>query len=114
MAVILYRKGDADVVRGVTCEAGRFAVSSMAGALKSGWVSNPNDLVNSNVEKSEEKSGEEKSGEEATSKKEDESEENAGLLEPTNSVRAAAKAAGIEGWEKKRIKTLEAELSNGN
>jgi len=111
MAVILYRKGTTDVIRGVTCESGRFEVSSMAGALRGEWVANPNDLVSSNDEKTKE-DGKEGTGKEAEGKKADEGEEITGLLAPTNDVRAAAKEAGIDGWEKKRIKTLEGELAN--
>lgn len=103
MAVTLYRKGDTHVVRGVTCESARFAVSSMAGALKGEWVANPKELVNSNDEQVEEEASEEESSEESEQAEE--------VKEPVlNEVRLAAKAAGIVGYEKKRIATLKNEL----
>lgn len=90
MAIVLYRKGDSHVVRGVACEASRFEVSSLKNALAAGWVVDP-----SQIDKA------------PTKEKADTN--NSGKLS-VDEVRAAAKEAGIEGYDKKRIKTLKAEL----
>lgn len=92
MKIALYRAGDTHTVRGIKCEVCRCEFLVMEDRLKEGWVKDPKELC-------------------AVAEAEDKPEE----TEPKqiDPIRQAAKDAGIDGWEKKRIKTLEAEL-NGN
>lgn len=106
MAVILYRKGNTHTVDGVQCEQGRFKVKQMPALLASGWTGNINDLRGSSEGLAEEVT--EEVSEEVPTKEEADTN-NSGKLSPQE-IREAAKEAGIEGWEKKRIATLEAEL----
>lgn len=86
MAVMLYTHGDEYEIRGVRCNLGRFDNDLLEEKLAEGWVINPADLVQTlNIETME-------------------------TEEPKHPVRIAAKAAGIEGWDKKRIGTLEEAL----
>lgn len=93
MAIQLYREGSTHTVRGVDCEIGNFQPIEMEAMLKEGWVKDPSEI---GVEAPKKPVKEEK-GKDDTS------------IDP---VRLAAKKAGIENWESKRIKTLEAELSD--
>ena len=43
--IALYRKGNTHVIRGVKCEMGRFETKRLQGCLNSGWVTNPQDLL---------------------------------------------------------------------
>ncbi len=87
MAIQLYRAGNTHTVRGIECELCNFDACEMDYQLNAGWCKSPEDI------------GHEQPEEES----EEESEEETAL----NPVRIAAKAAGIEGWDIKRIKTLE-------
>jgi len=84
MAIQLYKAGTDHVINGFECEIVNCKISSMQGMIADGWYAVPGAWIEE-VEEIEE--------------------------EPElDSVRGKAKAAGIEGWDKKRIKTLEAEL----
>ena len=80
MAIQLYKAGDTHEVRGVKCEVGNFDIGELDTQLKNGWVANEQDLI-----------------EESTA-------------EEVNPVRQAAKEKGIEGWETKRLNTLQAAI----
>ncbi|MEE9311618.1 MAG: hypothetical protein V3V10_04320 [Planctomycetota bacterium] len=43
--IALYRKGATHTIRGVTCEMGRFETKRLQSLLNSGWVTNPQDLL---------------------------------------------------------------------
>ncbi len=85
MAIQLYRPGTTHEVNGVKCEIGNFDISSMQGLIDIGWFT----TTDFNAQDEE---------------PELETEED------INPVRVDAREAGIEGWETKRIKTLQAEL----
>lgn len=78
--IVLYKKGDAHTVNGIQCEAQRFQNSELHVRLSQGWVANVSDL-----------------------------EEKKEKLDPEK-IRAKAKAANIEDWDKARIGTLQAKL----
>ena len=86
MAIQLYRAGDTHEVRGILCEVGNFEPHELDALLAQGWAKDPKDI----------------GGEESVSED---------VPDTLNPVRLQAKEAGIEGWENKRIKTLEAELA---
>ena len=88
MAIQLYRAGDTHEVRGILCEVGNFEPHELDVLLAQGWAKDPKDIGGVPEEPKAE-------------------------IEPDtlNPVRLQAKEAGIEGWENKRIKTLEAELA---
>jgi len=92
MAIQLYKAGTTHTVRGIECEAKNFAPREMDLMLSQGWVKDPSEL------------GE--SAPEVEVKTSQETDTN------INPVRLKAKEAGIDGWENKRIKTLEAELGD--
>lgn len=83
MGCILYREGKGTVEHGIECESTTCEIEHMEGLLNAGWSVNPPGY--SPV---------------VAAKEEDEAE-------TTNPVRLAAKEAGIEGWDTKRIGTLE-------
>jgi len=84
MSCVVYREGKGYVEHGIECEAAWVDVDQLEAHLNSGWSVNPPGYV-----------------------PEGEEDEDEGLDE----TRAAAKAAGIEGWDTKRIKTLKAALA---
>ena len=81
MACVVYREGSGYSENGVECEAAWVEVDQLDSYLNSGWSVN------------------------LPGTEDDDRDE--GLDE----TRAAAKAAGIEGWDTKRIKTLKAALA---
>ena len=87
MAIQLYRAGDTHEVRGILCEVGNFEPHELDALLAQGWAKDPKDIGGEKI---------------------DEVPDVPDSLHP---VRLQAKEAGIEGWENKRIKTLEAELA---
>jgi len=89
MAIQLYKAGDTHEVRGIKCEVRNFTNQEYGYWLENGWYLDPKDIPLESVEEAKEEVEEEKE------------------LHP---VRLAAKDAGIDGYEKKRIKTLEGEL----
>lgn len=89
MTIAVYKKGNSVTVRGIECDVCRCEFLEMEDKLNNGWVKDPSELVETEETKEVE-----------TPKQ----------LDP---IRQKAKDAGIDGWDKKRIKTLEAEL-NGN
>ena len=88
MAIQLYKQGTTHTVRGIECEVKNFDFDDMALMLSQGWVKDPSEL----------------SIQADTAPVEEASEESDTNIHP---VRLVAKNAGIEGWEIKRIKTLE-------
>lgn len=116
MAVLLYKKGNATVAKGVECDFIRVSIKSIAHYLANGYVSDPLELIEDKedaVQLQEEAEGstEEAATEEAEPvvTKEQADTNKSGKLS-TEEVRQAAKKAKISGWDKKRIKTLKAEL----
>ena len=53
MAISLYRDGDTHVIRGVTCEMGRFEVHEREHALSVGWRTKPEETVDVDQEENE-------------------------------------------------------------
>ena len=99
MAIQLYREGDTHEIKGIKCELSNFPIHQLDARLKEGWVKSPEDISNG-------KNDNEKDSEEKESEKIRTSEKGA------PDIRALAKEAGIEGWDTKRIKTLEAALND--
>lgn len=93
MAIQLYKQGTTHTVRGIECEVKNFDFDDMALKLSQGWVKDPSEL----------------SIQADTAPVEETSEDSDTNIHP---VRLKAKEAGIDGWDKKRIKTLETELSD--
>lgn len=85
MSCIVYREGKGTIEHGIECEAAYIEVDQLDAHLASGWSVNPPGF-----------------GAEAEGDEEDSLDE----------TRAAAKAAGIDGWDTKRIKTLKAALDS--
>lgn len=84
MAIAVYKKGNKHLVNGVPCEIVLcIDVSDMNAQLENGCVHDEKELLVSEEKESSEE---------------------------INPIRLAAKEAGIEGWETKRIKTLQALL----
>ena len=81
MAIQLYRKGSTHTVRGVECECKNFKTGDLTLLLKEGWVTDPSEI-----------------------------DKPVDVEQEMNPIREAAKEAGIEGWDTKRIKTLQAAL----
>ncbi len=94
MAIQLYKAGDSHEVRGIKCEVANFKPAELEARLAEGWAKSPEDIGNGDKQE-EIKEAEEELFEEE--------------IDPAE-VRERAKVAGIEGWEKKRIKTLINEL----
>jgi len=90
MAIQVYKPGKTHTVRGVECEALNINIGSLNHYLENGYYK---------------KEGEWMEVDEDETKAEDEENKSA------EGVREKAKAAGIEGFDKKRIKTLESELN---
>lgn len=96
MSIVLFRKGDSHIANGVACEIGTFEPDEMEWLLDQGWHNSVED-INNDAQKVEEESKQEEV------QKNDE--------KAPDEVREQAKAAGIKGWENKRIKTLKAEMN---
>jgi hypothetical protein len=103
MAYLLYRNGNKHIIWGKSCEYAQFADEDVDQALKDGWVMHPNQLA----EEKEVQQVEPTLIEDATFEEIDTND--SGKLS-SDEVRQAAKEAGIDGWEKKRINTLKKEL----
>lgn len=84
MTCILYREGKGTIEHGIECESTTCEVEHLDGLLNAGWSVNPPGYEPAPVDKADE----------------DEPE-------AINPVRLAAKEAGIDGWDTKRITTLE-------
>jgi len=82
--ISLYKEGSTHTARGVQCEIVRCKPKNMAWHLERGCVKDPKELL--------------KQEETAT----------------INPIRLQAKEAGIDGWETKRIKTLEGLLNESD
>lgn len=91
MACILYRKGKGTQEFGIECESTTCEVEYLDSLLADGWSVNPPGYVPPATVV-----------EDATDDETDDT--------PLNPVREAAKAAGIEGWDTKRIGTLQKAL----
>ena len=88
----LYKAGSTHTVRGIECEICNFAPRELDLRLSEGWVKDPSEL--------------EVTGAQGEGKQDAEAPEETNI----NPIRLKAEKAGIEGWETKRIKTLESEL----
>lgn len=82
MSSVVYREGKSHIEHGIECEAAWVDIDQLEAHLNSGWSVNPPGYA---PEGSDE--------------------------DLADDVRAAAKAAGIEGWDTKRIKTLKLALA---
>lgn len=82
--IVLYRDGDTHEINGVKCEMGRFKNSALKAMLSAGWRVTP------------------------------EAEESNVVDISPDIIRAKARDAGIEGWETKRIKTLQKALGDNS
>ena len=94
MSIQLYKAGSTHNIRGIECEMGTFKVSQLHAMLDAGWVNCPKKLTDS--------------GTVAPTKAEADTN-NSGKLR-SSEVREAAKQAGIEGFDTKRIATLKTAL----
>lgn len=90
MACIVYRKGKGTTEFGIDCESTTCEPEHLEGLLNDGWSANPPGYEPPKPEVVE-----------------DEKEDEPAI----HAVRLAAKEAGIEGWDTKRIGTLENLLS---
>lgn len=88
MSAQVYRHGDTHVVRGVTCELKNIGIHEVDYYVEHGWCRSEKELIDT--------------------PEDDAPEDDAGL----NPVRAAARDAGIAGWDTKQLKTLEKALSD--
>lgn len=88
--IALYKEGDTHIVRGIACEILRCKARQLADKLNEGYVTTPEELYKKPT-------------------KDEADANNSGKLS-TNEIREAAKTAGIEDYNTKRIKTLKAEL----
>lgn len=84
MTCILYREGKGTIEFGIECESTTCEVEHLEGLISAGWSANPPGYAPSIVEQDAEA--------------------------PAHPVRAAAKEAGLEGWDTKRIATLQKDL----
>lgn len=106
MAIQLYRAGTKHTIQGIECEACNFSIGELQSKLDEGWLKTPKETKD---EDETQENAEEKESEAVPEKQNVESqEEKDGALNP---VRVRAKSAGIEGWDIKRIKTLEGLLN---
>lgn len=85
MACVLYREGVGHVEHGIECEMTTCEAEHLEGLLASGWLVNPPGYKTASAASTEEPARVELTDQE---------------------VREAAKEAGIDGWETKRINTL--------
>jgi hypothetical protein len=90
MACILYREGKGAVEHGIPCESTTCEVETLEAMIEAGWSVNPPGYEPPKLEGVEDE------------------QEDAPAIHP---VRLAAKEAGVEGWDFKRIGTLEKLLS---
>lgn len=86
MACVIYREGTGTVEHGIVCESTTCEIEHLEGLLSHGWSVNP------------------PSYQEVKDEPEDDESDDASDINP---VRLKAKDAGIEGWDTKRIGTLE-------
>lgn len=84
MASRLYREGKGYVEDGVECESILVEFEYLESQLSAGWSVTPPGVANPHDSKAAESKA----------------------VDPDEGVREAAKAAGIEGWDTKRIGTL--------
>lgn len=99
MAIQLYKPGNNHVVQGVPCEVKNFDIAELDYQLKQGWFRVPGEWDQVETE-----------AEEPETTKAPENEP-VGNNDPNHPVRISAKAAGIDGWDTKRIATLEKQLN---
>lgn len=90
MASRLYREGKGYVEDGVECESILVEFEYLESQLSAGWSVTPPGVANPHDSKAAEPNAVDP----------DEA------VDPNEGVREAAKAAGIEGWDTKRISTL--------
>lgn len=120
MSAQLYKKGNTHTVRGIDCELKNFDLAEVDYQLKNGWFLSPEELAEGAEEVSAVESTDESTDEGNTDdgvldepeKTESFSAVEIGKNDPNHPVRIAAKEAGIEGWDSKRLKTLEAALND--
>ena len=86
MTCILYREGNGTVEHGISCESTACEVEHLDGLIKAGWSVNPPGYTPLKV-----------------INEPDEDDDH----EAINPVRIKAREAGIDGWDTKRIGTLE-------
>lgn len=86
MACVIYREGKGTIEHGIVCESTTCEIEHLEGLLNHGWSVNPPGYMPEPAEEVEKPEEEEKE---------------------LNPVRIKAKEAGIEGWDTKRIATLE-------
>jgi len=97
MAIQVYKPGNTHTVRGVECEALNINIGSLSHYLENGYYKKEGEWLEA-VEDEVETEDEPQVDEPVENKR-------------AEGVREKAKAAGIEGFDKKRIKTLESELN---
>jgi len=103
MTIALFKKGNSVNVRGIDCDVCRCSFGEMEDKLKEGWVKDPKELDSVD-------DGGIDDGDTTPLDEPETAEKTPNQIDP---IRLKAKEAGIDGWEKKRIKTLEG-LLNGD
>lgn len=84
MTCLIYREGKGTIEFGIECESTTCDVEHLDGLLAAGWLRDPPGYKAPEVVKEEEPSE-----------------------ESIHPIRLAAKEAGVDGWDTKRITTLE-------
>ena len=107
MAVILYRSGNTDTIRGIPCNTLICNEHSYLHLLDEGWFYSPEECY-AEKEKIDEKADvlEEKT----ESDSEDDEKTRPKPVLTNDGIRAAAKKAGIRSWHNKKIERLVKEL----
>ena len=90
--IALYKHGETHTVDGINCHIGRFNNSELQYRLSEGWVLSPQELEKSKGEKVEVKEIE--------------------ITENPREIRMAAKKAGIDDWDRARVRTLKDKLAD--
>lgn len=87
--VLLYKEGKSKIIRGVECDFVRVLIRDIDSYLSKGYKKSVTELYKPTFE---------------------EVDTNQSGALSTDEIRAAAKKAGIEKWDTKRVKTLKKEL----
>lgn len=105
MSFMLYKNGDKHVIFGKKCTYQIFADDDVENALKNGWYLHPSKLPQEEVI-----NGETVLTDDIIEAEFEEVDTNKSGKLSNEEVRSAAEKAGIDGFEKKQIKTLKKEL----
>lgn len=102
MTIMVFKAGDKYTVRGIKCDLARIELNELDAYLADGYVRDENELIEDELIQDAIK-------EKVAPTREEADTNGTGKLS-SEEVRAAAKIAGIEDYDKKRIATLKKEL----